>query len=143
MKTLDEKIAVMTAYKNGARIEVRPYNRSVWEFCEDPLWNWHFSDYRVAETPKVVVPREYGILLNKGAVVEAFLWQNHQAVRGITGELVHVREVLPPDPNLIRITARIEPAGGGSVFFHHITKHIPYARMLEVGATIDFVEVPK
>ena len=51
MKTLDEQIAVMTAYKNGARVERRPKETTIWLHCNKPSWDWEHVDYRVVNTP--------------------------------------------------------------------------------------------
>ena len=51
MKTIDEMIAVMTAYKNGAKIESREYTDNEWCSCEVPSWNWDYCDHRIAPSP--------------------------------------------------------------------------------------------
>lgn len=55
--TLDEQIAVMTAFKNGKKIEYRyceTGSRAEWEKCLEPQWNWASFEYRV-EPKKVKV----------------------------------------------------------------------------------------
>ena len=59
MKTIDEMIAVMTAYKNGQQIEyiVRRNLNDVWEITFSPKWNWGDFDYRIARGLKKAGPR--------------------------------------------------------------------------------------
>jgi len=52
--TITEMCAVMLAYENGAKIEIReiepePHSEYVWRKIEKPLWNWASCEYRVAE----------------------------------------------------------------------------------------------
>ena len=54
MKTLDEQIAIMTAYKNGARVERRPSGTVYWLHCDAPSWDWENYDYRIAHEPIVI-----------------------------------------------------------------------------------------
>ena len=53
MKTIDEMIAVMTAYKNGAKIESAHTDcgPDEWEDTPKPFWNWFDCDYRIAPFP--------------------------------------------------------------------------------------------
>ena len=55
MKTIEEKIKIMTAYKNGAEIEANEgYG---WESFNNgifPSWNWRDCDYRIKEQKKTV-----------------------------------------------------------------------------------------
>lgn len=50
MKTLEEKIAVMTAHANGAVIEGRFVGLTGWQTLEHPNWNWVNGDYRVKQS---------------------------------------------------------------------------------------------
>lgn len=52
MKTIDEMIAVMTAYKEGKKIEVYDYLKQIWIDAEHPCWDWDAEDYRVKSEPK-------------------------------------------------------------------------------------------
>lgn len=57
MKTVDEMIAVMTAYKEGKQIEFRGKSTIVsleWKAVDDPIWDWDSLDYRVKPDPKYV-----------------------------------------------------------------------------------------
>ena len=54
MKTVDEMIAVMTAYKNGAEIESFSNNTYCWIESRSPVWNWEEEDYRIKEQKKTV-----------------------------------------------------------------------------------------
>lgn len=56
MKTIDEMIAVMQAYIDGAKIEKigRCYPQSDYEEDEEPNWNWGIYDYRVKPEPQYV-----------------------------------------------------------------------------------------
>ena len=55
MKTTEEKIAVMAAYKEGKKIERQVIGEQywmVWNIREEPHWNWELCDYRIKEEPK-------------------------------------------------------------------------------------------
>ena len=54
MKTIDEMIAVMTAYKNGAEIEVERTDKNDWTLNTFPSWNWKDYNYRIKEQKKTV-----------------------------------------------------------------------------------------
>lgn len=56
MKTIDEMIAVMTAYKNGKEIECKCKNMPCadWFTIEKPSWDWSCCDYRVKQEPHYV-----------------------------------------------------------------------------------------
>ena len=54
---IDYKIDVMTAFKNGERIEWRahPQQPEAWTKCLYPTWDWHHFNYRIAKPePKKV-----------------------------------------------------------------------------------------
>lgn len=51
MKTLEEKIKVMQAYKDGKQIEFKS-NICDWTDAPFPCWNWTIYDYRIKEEPK-------------------------------------------------------------------------------------------
>jgi hypothetical protein len=48
MKTLEEQIAVMLAFKEGKEIEHR-HPHFDWEDDKEPIWDWSQYDYRVKE----------------------------------------------------------------------------------------------
>lgn len=48
MKTLDEMIEVMQAFKNGQPIECKLLCQPNWQDTTDPRWNWRDFDYRIA-----------------------------------------------------------------------------------------------
>ena len=55
MKTIEEKIAVMQAFKEGKEIEFAPNSiDKIWVSCKGPDWDWDWSmyDYRIKEEPK-------------------------------------------------------------------------------------------
>lgn len=52
MKTIDEMIAVMTAYKEGKKIEVYDCLKQIWIDAEHPCWDWDAEDYRVKAESK-------------------------------------------------------------------------------------------
>lgn len=55
MKTIDEMVAVMQAYKDGKEIESRPHIPcSEWHHAGKPGWDWSCIDYRVKPEPKYV-----------------------------------------------------------------------------------------
>lgn len=47
--TIDKKIEVMQAYKDGAEIECRHVRAGDWRYIPDPIWNWSEYDYRIKE----------------------------------------------------------------------------------------------
>ena len=56
MKTLEEKIAVMQAFKDGKEIEFAPncFTNKIWNYTRDPIWNWFENEYRVKPTPEYI-----------------------------------------------------------------------------------------
>lgn len=54
MKTTEEMVAVMTAYKEGKTIEYKKHEGipSDWTDNDTPSWNWALYDYRVKPEPK-------------------------------------------------------------------------------------------
>lgn len=55
MKTIDEMIEVMQAYKDGKTIEFTDfYYDDNWKEIDSPYWNWRLFDYRVKPEPKYV-----------------------------------------------------------------------------------------
>ncbi len=52
MSTLQEKIAVMSAFAKGVKIEYRRKSyRLEWRSADDPSWNWEEFDYRIQPEP--------------------------------------------------------------------------------------------
>ena len=56
--TDQEKIAVMQAYIDGARIECQ-FDKGDWQDIEPPLWNWGLAEYRVLKKPLEVFINVY------------------------------------------------------------------------------------
>jgi hypothetical protein len=58
MSTLEEKIAVMTAFKNGAKIRFRPAlilpPTPQWLACTTPIWDWWRYEYEIVPEPERV-----------------------------------------------------------------------------------------
>jgi len=88
MKTIDEMIAVMTAYNEGKQIELRSLDdeEDIWGYIEDPVWDWRDYDYRIKpEKPKLTYRpydseeeldeaiKEHGIWLRKKDVTSRIL----------------------------------------------------------------------
>lgn len=46
--TIDDQIAVLTAFRDGKKIERRIIGRGKWEPCETLQWNFYAHNYRVA-----------------------------------------------------------------------------------------------
>lgn len=150
MKTLDEQIAVMTAYKGGAKIESTLRGRTVeWHTCTATIiWDWANFDFRVAEP--VRKPREVRLIMHPDGRIASdktawwYLHAGHTPSPQFEGcEPVLFREVLPSPEGLIQVRFNVEPSGGGGVFLHRQHMNIPKGRKLVVGEAIDFVEVPK
>ena len=53
MKTIEEMIAVMTACKEGKKIQWANAEEDDWEDCPHPSWDLTNFDYRVKTEPKV------------------------------------------------------------------------------------------
>ena len=69
--TLQEKIDVMTAFRDGAEIEIADkcgLLRKEYSPCSSPLWDWHRYSYRIKEAPKTVTIEKW--LENNGDVCE-------------------------------------------------------------------------
>ena len=49
MKTVEEMIEVMIAFKNGEKIECLNYNfkNNDWQIVDNPSWNWDIVDFRI------------------------------------------------------------------------------------------------
>ena len=62
MTTLDEKIKVMQAYKDGKQIEGKRNEASIWLPCKIPCWDWYTYDFRIKKEPKKIV-KLYQVLL--------------------------------------------------------------------------------
>lgn len=137
MKTLDEKIAVMTAYKNGARIEACANNTSIWLLSDEPTWDWYSCDYRVAiHTPKVVAPREFALVNEPGHRVWCLGKWGTVPSSLHTAEVIHVREVLPPDPNAVDLMVEVLPDGTQRIVMPMYLKGLD-----DLGRTYGFVRV--
>lgn len=56
MKTVDEMIEVMKAYKEGKPIEFRGKapGYQTWKAADEPIWDWDSLDYRVKPEPEYV-----------------------------------------------------------------------------------------
>jgi hypothetical protein len=50
--TTEEKIAVLTAYKNKEQIQEWRQGTEHWEDTDDPSWDFDTFDYRVKQVPK-------------------------------------------------------------------------------------------
>lgn len=46
---IDYKIAVMTAFKNGERVEFTNVHTETWQSSEEPDWAWDCHNYRIAK----------------------------------------------------------------------------------------------
>lgn len=53
MKTIEEMIAVMTAYNEGKTIQYANVWMGDWEDLDDPHWDWSKFDYRVKPESKL------------------------------------------------------------------------------------------
>lgn len=60
MSTLDEKLAVMQAAKDGKTIEFkRKLTNSGWAVIVAPGWDWQSFEYRVKREPRTFYINEY------------------------------------------------------------------------------------
>ena len=90
--TIDEKIDLMTAFRDGAATQFRSRRRAgePWVDCESPEWNFEDFEYRIRPEPRK--PREFWISEFSGRAYAAPFDLEHP------GNLaVHVREVLEED----------------------------------------------
>ena len=63
MKTLREQIEVMEAFERGEKIQAnyKLKNFEYWEDIKNPVWDWHFYDYRVK--PKIkITEKEFNLI---------------------------------------------------------------------------------
>ena len=59
MKTLKEKIQVMTHYLNGGEVEYFSDMYDEWRLVQNPFWDWHNVDYRIKEQKKTVTIQKW------------------------------------------------------------------------------------
>ena len=94
MKSTAEKIAIMQAFLDGKKIEVRTSPDRGWREIDtvNPHWDWYGQDYRIKPEPKEIWVNEYlsdcsaGHPTKEGAMRAASV----SAVR----KAVHYREVI-------------------------------------------------
>ena len=50
MSTIEQKIEIMQAHKEGKTVQFR-HNSSLgtWGVVKNPRWNWHYYDYRILQ----------------------------------------------------------------------------------------------
>lgn len=80
---IDDKIAVMLAYKAGKKIEYRTnHENEKWRVTSTPAWNFEFFDYRVkSEKPQVIFINkspngfQFGSYFNTAKTAKAFVRQ--------------------------------------------------------------------
>lgn len=94
MKTIDEMVAVMVAFKCGQKIQLTSDSRTQWIDVESPNWNWSLYDYRIKpREPRRIWVREYQS--TPGEVMAFNLYErNHHAGKE---SLVEFVEVLKPE----------------------------------------------
>ncbi|ABS44638.1 hypothetical protein JJD26997_0295 [Campylobacter jejuni subsp. doylei 269.97] len=63
MKTLREQIEVMEAFERGEKIQAnyKLKNFEYWEDTKNPIWDWHFYDYRVKPRVKIT-EKEFNLI---------------------------------------------------------------------------------
>lgn len=109
MRTIDEMIAVMQAFKEGKKIEIRREGDDEGDDWVDiccPKWNWHGYDYRVKPEPKYrpyanaeeameAIKKHEGWVFNKDsdfilitACTDKYVWLNG-AIQGISYDRVY------------------------------------------------------
>lgn len=93
--TIDEMIAVLTAAKEGKKIQSKRNNRAEWYENTCPVWNFEGFDYRVKPEP-----REWWIAGGFNPPYPSWVAYEKEhdaflATRGFPGTFVkHVREVI-------------------------------------------------
>ena len=60
--TLREKIEVMEAFERGEEIEFSVENQNVWDYSDNPAWNWRDCVYRIK--PKPVFEWQWAYITN-------------------------------------------------------------------------------
>jgi len=86
--THDEIIAVVTAHRDGKRIEVACKGGKEWGVMEPPPWDFQRFNYRVKREP-----REFWLEKEGGAYIVWVIDPSHcSCPEG--SEVIHVREVL-------------------------------------------------
>lgn len=93
---LKEMIAVMQAFCEGKKIAIRPLRRGiryfVWEFTDNPKWDWLNFEYKVIQSPKEVYVNEYAF--GVGAHLKKEDAMKFVNVEGILRAGVKYREVI-------------------------------------------------
>jgi hypothetical protein len=92
MKTVKEMMAVMQAWLDGRKIEVKPNTERVWNEVGMPQWDWYNCDYRI-----------------KPEDVKVYLYRSR-----ITGELFSSIHLIPEDQAEFVGQATIVAEGGQS-----------------------------
>lgn len=95
MQTIDEMIAVLTAAKEGRKIQARHTDNptDLWENIANPLWDFGSYDYRAKPEPRewVMVP----ICGSKNYVTaRLFKSGSDAAMHHANADFIHVREVI-------------------------------------------------
>jgi len=94
MRTINEMVAVMVAFKCGQKIQLTSDSRTQWMDVEAPNWNWSLYDFRIKpREPRRIWVREYQ---STPGEVMAFNQEerNHHAGKE---SLVEFAEVLKPE----------------------------------------------
>lgn len=88
---IDEMIAVLTAAKEGKRIQYKRHEFNEWYDNNDSRWNFEMFEYRVKPEPRewwaeiYSTNKKYGVL---------YPTKEEAHDRGYPYEIVHVREVI-------------------------------------------------
>lgn len=98
MKTIDEMIAVMQAFKEGKKIEYHAIAipNKKWQKAARPSWDWSNFDYRITREPKEIWVNEYH---HSGAWLGGGAYSKKEHAESLAAEdavrkAVHYREVL-------------------------------------------------
>ncbi len=83
--THDEIIAVVTAHRDGKKIEHRNRDSTEWLPTESPAWNFRFYDYRIKSEP-----REFWIVKH----LAGYAVCTEDVTGYASGEVIHVREAM-------------------------------------------------
>jgi hypothetical protein len=94
--THDEMIAVITAHRDGKKVEFRRNGDDRWGVVDDPVWDFALGEYRIKpEPPK---PREWWVNVYSNPDRNCLHTSRERADKCMGNDriaCVHVREVLP------------------------------------------------
>lgn len=137
MKSLGEKIAIMTAYRNGATIQRRPQGTEHWRHSSWPTWDWGHVDYRVFDSGVNQPVERYALIRGEGCIDEIYFYKEdaHRDCQLKGGRVALLREVLPADAQRCDLMVHVKLDGTQRIVMPM------YMNKEDLGHTHRFVKV--